>query len=55
MIVLTQQRLAHRYHFEELPSNPEVEVEAMSIDGGKVRLRTAKGEALIWPDTKSGY
>jgi hypothetical protein len=23
----TQQRLVHRYHFEELPSNPEVAVE----------------------------
>ena len=24
----------------------------MSIDGGKVRLRTAKGKALIWRDYK---
>jgi hypothetical protein len=49
----TQQRLVHRYAFEELPSNPEVEVEEMSIDGGKVRLRTAKGKALIWRDYKA--
>lgn len=48
----TQQRLVHRYAFEELPSNLEVEVEEMSIDGGKVRLRTDKGEALIWRDYK---
>lgn len=34
----TQQRLVHRYHFEKLPSNSEVE--EISIDGGKVRLRT---------------
>jgi hypothetical protein len=46
----TQQRLVHRYHFEELPSNTEVE--EMSIDGGKVRLRTPKGEPLIWRDYK---
>jgi len=51
----TQQRLVHRYAFEELPSNPEVEVEVeeMSLDGGKVRLRTAKGKALIWRDYKA--
>lgn len=46
----TQQRLVHRYHFEELPS--DTEVEEMSIDGGKVRLRTPKGEPLIWRDYK---
>ena len=46
----TQQRLVHRYHFEELPS--KTEVKEMSIDGGKVRLRTPKGEALIWRDYK---
>jgi hypothetical protein len=46
----TQQRLVHRYHFEELSSNTEVE--EISIDGGKVRLRTPKGEALIWRDYK---
>ncbi len=40
----TQQRLVH---------HPEVEVEEMSIDGGKVRLRTAKGKALIWRDYKA--
>jgi hypothetical protein len=44
----TRQRLVHRYHFEELSSNTEVE--EMSIDGGKVRLRTAKGEPLIGRD-----
>ena len=49
----TQQRLVHRYAFEELPSNLEVEVEEMSVDGGKVRLRTAKGKALIWRDYKA--
>ena len=49
----TQQRLVHRYAFEELPSNPEVAVEEMSLDGGKVRLRTAKGKALIWRDYKA--
>jgi uncharacterized 2Fe-2S/4Fe-4S cluster protein (DUF4445 family) len=28
-------------------------VEEMSIDGGKVRLRTARGKALIWRDYKA--
>jgi len=38
----TQQRLVHRQTFEL----PQVEqaVEEISVDGGKVRLRTAKGE-----------
>jgi len=36
----TQQRLVHRYEFEEL--KVEKEVEEISIDGGKVRLRTIK-------------
>lgn len=40
----TQQRLVQRYNF------PKVElaetVEEMSLDGGKVRLRTAKGQKV---------
>ena len=46
----TQQRLVHRYEFEELKIDKEVE--EISIDGGKVRLRTAKGEPLIYRDYK---
>jgi len=46
----TQQRLVHRYEFEELKIDKEVE--EISIDGGKVRLRTAKGESLIYRDYK---
>jgi hypothetical protein len=42
----TQQRLVHRYHFEELPSNPEVAVEEVSLDGGKVRLQNCQGKSL---------
>lgn len=38
----TQQRLVHRQCFE-LPVAESV-VEEMSIDGGKVRIRTPKGE-----------
>lgn len=47
----THQRLVHRHAFEA----PRVKesVEAMSIDGGKVRLRTPKGEACIWNDYKA--
>lgn len=47
----SQQRLVQRYSFPAwMGSNP---VEAMSIDGGKVRLRTPKGEKSIWNDYKA--
>ena len=47
----TQQRLVHRQTF----SLPQVdkEVEEISIDGGKVRLRTPKGEICRWQDYKA--
>jgi hypothetical protein len=47
----TQQRMVHRQTFDL----PEIEhpVEAMSLDGGKVRLRTPQGEACIWRDYKA--
>lgn len=47
----TQQRLVHRQTFEL----PEViqPVEEMSLDGGKVRLRTPQGEACEWRDYKA--
>ncbi|NEO03266.1 MAG: hypothetical protein F6K50_50530 [Moorea sp. SIO3I7] len=47
----TQQRLVHRQDFEL----PELEqtVEEMSVDGGKVRLRTAIGERSQWRDYKA--
>jgi hypothetical protein len=47
----TQQRLVHRQAFPL----PEVdkEVEEISIDGGKVRLRTPKGEICRWQDYKA--
>lgn len=46
----SQQRLVHRQQFEA----PEVSgpVEEMSVDGGKVRLRTPKGEPCEWRDYK---
>jgi hypothetical protein len=40
----TQQRLVHRQTFELL--SVKESVEEMSVDGGKVRLRTPKGEPL---------
>jgi len=48
----TQQRLVHRHQFaEEESGNP---VQEISLDGGKVRLRTeTKGEACIWKDYKA--
>ncbi len=47
----TQHRLVHRQQF----SLPQVktEVEELSIDGGKVRLRTELGYACVWRDYKA--
>jgi len=46
----TQQRLVHRQEFV-LPS-VTAEVEELSIDGGKVRLRTPQGQECVWRDYK---
>jgi hypothetical protein len=47
----TQQRLVHRQTFA-LPQVKEV-VDEISVDGGKVRLRTPKGEPSEWRDYKA--
>lgn len=48
----TQQRLVHRHNFPETISTQEVA--EISVDGGKVRLRTAnQGESCIWQDYKA--
>lgn len=47
----TQQRLVHRQKFE--PKKMDEPVKELSVDGGKVRLRTAKGSACIWRDYKA--
>lgn len=48
----TQQRLVHRYQFKEIECQSKVG--EVSVDGGKVRLRTEnKGEACIWRDYKA--
>ena len=47
----TQQRLVHRQSFELLQAYEPVA--EMSVDGGKVRLRTAKGEPCAWRDYKA--
>jgi hypothetical protein len=47
----TQQRLVHRQTFD-LPQVSQA-VEEMSIDGGKVRLRTPLGEPCQWRDYKA--
>jgi hypothetical protein len=47
----TQQRLVHRQKFE--PKTMDEPVKELSVDGGKVRLRTAKGAACIWRDYKA--
>ncbi len=51
----TQQRIVHRYEFPEHESNESVEtIEEISVDGGKVRLRTeVKGESCLWRDYKA--
>lgn len=46
----TQQQLVHRHTFE-LPQ-VEARVEEMSVDGGKVRLRTPTGQPSQWRDYK---
>lgn len=47
----TQQRMVHRQEF----NSPEIEAETetISIDGGKVRLRTPEGKACEWRDYKA--
>lgn len=47
----TQQRMVHRQTFEA----PQLkqEVEEISIDGGKVRLRTTRGKPCEWRDYKA--
>ena len=48
----TQQRLVHRYQFEEQTCHETVS--EISLDGGKVRLRTEnQGEGCIWRDYKA--
>jgi len=47
----SQQRLVQKQEFPE-PSITEI-VEEMSIDGGKVRLRTEKGKKCEWKDYKA--
>lgn len=47
----TQQRLVHRQTFE-LPQVTGT-VEEMSVDGGKVRLRTPQGQPSEWRDYKA--
>lgn len=48
----TQQRLVHRHEF---PDTEELEaVTEISVDGGKVRLRTPqKGQRCVWKDYKA--
>lgn len=48
----TQQRLVHRHQFPE--HNCSQSVSEVSVDGGKVRLRTQeRGEPCIWRDYKA--
>lgn len=47
----TQQRMVHRQTFP-LPT-VETPVSEISVDGGKVRLRTPKGEPCQWKDYKA--
>ena len=47
----TQHRLLERYKLAELETTEKVE--ALSIDGGNVRLRTPLGEESIWRNYKA--
>jgi len=46
----TQQRLVHRQSFE-MPA-VEQSVEELSVDGGKIRIRTPQGEPCTWQEYK---
>ncbi len=47
----TQHRLLERYEFDSAQATEQVE--ALSIDGGNVRLRTQEGEESIWRNYKA--
>ena len=47
----TQQRLVQRHKFSAVRVNQEVE--ELTVDGGKVRLRTPKGQGCEWRDYKA--
>ena len=47
----TQHRLLERYEFSSTQATEQVE--ALSIDGGNVRLRTPLGEQSIWRNYKA--
>lgn len=47
----THQRLVHRQEFEGIVS--KTPIDAISIDGGKARIRTPKGEECIFNDYKA--
>jgi len=47
----TQQRLVHRQEFPR--PTVDKEVKELSVDGGKVRLRTPMGEESTWKDYKA--
>ena len=47
----TQQRLVQRYEFTKV--RVKQEIEELSVDGGKVRLRTPKGQGCGWRDYKA--
>jgi len=47
----THHRLVHRQEFKGIIS--ETTIESMSLDGGKARIRTPKGEVSIYKDYKA--
>lgn len=51
----TQQRMVHRHDFSHLQNIEQTTIiEEISLDGGKVRLRTPeKGKSCIWRDYKA--
>ena len=47
----TQQRLVYSHHFSEISCTEKVS--EISVDGGKVRLKTANKGKSIWRDYKA--
>ena len=49
----TQQRLVQGFDFQSPSTASDEPVEELSVDGGKVRLRTPLGQECVWRDYKA--
>lgn len=49
----TQQRLVQGFEFPQPSTPPTAPVKELSVDGGKIRLRTPLGQICVWRDYKA--